>query len=114
MTILRPNTHTSASTASPRDGVMSNPGYTPEDSLVYVWRLVEVFRDRASDSVPDDDGRHSPYDELIWELADNLHEIAKVVRREAQAHGCAKAPHYSTGGLVVTPGKVWHPLEVQS
>ena len=85
---------------------MTASGYTPTDSLVYLVKIAEVLSDTALDSLPDD--------ELMHELADKLHEIAKVARREAQAHGCAKLIHYSSGGLVVTPGKVWHPLEVQS
>ena len=90
---------------------MSAPDYIPLDSLVYLVKIAETMRDTAFDSLPDDHGRH---DDVLHELADKLHEIAKVARREAQAHGCAKLIHYSSGGLVVTPGKVWHPLEVQS
>lgn len=93
---------------------MSAPGYSPTDSLVYLVKVVESLRDTALDSLPDDRGQHSPCDELMYELADKMHELAKVVRHEAQAHGCAMVTHYSSGGLVVTPGKVWHPLEVQS
>ena len=114
MTILEPTIHSSSSTASPSDGVVGDPGYPPEDSLVYLSRLAAVFSDRAYDSLPDDHDLHSPCDEFMHELADKMRELAKAVRREAQAHGCAKVIHYSSGNLVVAPGKVWHPLEVQS
>lgn len=93
---------------------MSASGYTPTDSLVYLVKFVENLRDTALDSLRDENGQHIPNVEFMHELADKMHETAKVVRHEAQAHGCEKASHYSSGGLVVTPGKVWHPLEVQS
>lgn len=79
MTILEPNTHPSASTASPSGGSHESPRYTAKDSLVYLRHLVEVLRDCAFDSLPDDDHPQSPHDELIHELADKLHEITKVV-----------------------------------
>lgn len=114
MTILEPNTHPSASTASPSGGSHESPRYTAKDSLVYLRHLVEVLRDCAFDSLPDDDHPQSPHDELIHELADKLHEITKVVRREAQAHGSHETSHYSNGRYALSPGKVWHPLEAQS
>ena len=87
---------------------MTSPGYTPTDSLIYLVKIAEVLRDEALDSLSDD------HDEHLHELADKMHELAKVTRHEAQAHSSAKASHYSSGGLVATPGKVWHPLEIQS
>ncbi|GEM_PF-4908245 len=92
---------------------MSAPGYTPTDSLVYLMTVAEILRDTALASLPDDHGQHSPDGELMHEVADKLHELAKAARHEAQAHGCVTVTRYSSGGQVATPGKVWHPLEVQ-